>query len=49
MQFLERVDVAQQGSTTLSPEELHNTAGVLSATRTLLNKTKAILERKPVS
>lgn len=49
VQSLERIDVEQQGSTTFSPEELHDAASLLSEARTLLNLTRATLERKPVS
>lgn len=49
MQFLERFDVEQQGSRTLSPEELHDAASLRSEAGTLLDLTKARLDQKPVS
>ena len=49
LQFLERFDVEQQGSRTLTPEELHDAASLRSETRTLLGLTKARLEQKPLS
>ena len=49
VQVLETIDVEQQGSTTFLPEELRNAALQLSKARTLLDWTKARLEKMLVS
>lgn len=45
VEVLKTIDIEQQGSTTIPPEELHNAALQLSKARTLLNWAKARLEQ----